>query len=37
MKKTLPFFYATFQCGRYDVFKKKIKKFFDPGKAKKRA
>ena len=33
----LPFFYATFQCGRYGVFKKKLKYFFDPEKVKKRA
>jgi hypothetical protein len=33
----LPFFNATFQCGRYGVFKKKIKVFFDPEKVKKRA
>ena len=37
-----PFFYATFQCGRYGVFKKiqknsKKKKFFDPEKIWKRA
>ena len=36
--KILPFFNATFQCGRYGVFKKKIKKtIFDPEKVKKRA
>ena len=33
----LPFFYATFQCGRYGVFKKKLKYFFDPEKVKKQA
>ena len=33
----LPFFYATFQCGRYGVFKKIKKKIFDPEKVKKRA
>ena len=33
----LPFFYATFQCGRYGVFKKNLKYFFDPEKVKKRA
>ena len=33
----LPFFYATFQCGRYGVFKKKFNFFFDPKKVKKRA
>jgi hypothetical protein len=33
----LSFFNATFQCGRYGVFKKKIKFFFDPVKVKKRA
>ena len=32
-----PFFYATFQCGRYGVFKKKFKFFFDPEKVKKQA
>ena len=26
----LPFFYATFQCGRYGIIKKKFKYFFDP-------
>ena len=31
----LPFFYATFQYGRYGVFKKKLKYFFDPEKVKK--
>ena len=36
-KKNLPLFYATFQCGRYDIFKKKFKFFFDPEKVKKRA
>ena len=36
-KKNLPLFYATFQCGRYDIFKKKFKKKFDPEKVKKRA
>ena len=36
-KKNLPFFYATFQCGRYGVFKKIKKNFFDPEKVKKRA
>ena len=35
-KKILPLFYATFQCGRYDIFKKKLKNF-DPEKVKKRA
>jgi hypothetical protein len=34
-KKTL--FYATFQCGRYSVFKKNLTFFFDPEKVKKRA
>ena len=29
--------YATFQCGRYSVFKKILKKNFDPEKVKKRA
>jgi hypothetical protein len=33
----LPFFYATFQCGRYGVFKKIKKNNFDPEKVKKRA
>ena len=33
----LHFFNATFQCGRYNLFKKKFKKVFDPGKVKKRA
>ena len=33
----LPFFYATFQCGRYGVFNKNLKYFFDPEKVKKRA
>ena len=33
----LPFFYATFQCGRYGVFKKILKFFFDPEKVKKQA
>ena len=33
----LPFFYATFQCGRYGVFKIFLKYFFDPEKVKKRA
>ena len=33
----LPFFYATFQCGRYGDFKKILKYFFDPEKVKKRA
>ena len=33
----LPFFYATFQCGRYGVFKKNLKTFFDPEKVKKQA
>ena len=33
-KKILPFFYATFQCGGYGVFKK-IKKKIDPKKVKK--
>ena len=32
----LPFFYATFQCGRYGVFKKKLKIFFTPKKWKNR-
>ena len=32
-----PFFYATFQCGRYGVFKKIKKKKFDPEKVKKQA
>ena len=36
-KKILPLFYATFQCGRYSVFKKKLKIFFDPKKVKKQA
>ena len=36
-KKKLPLFYATFQCGRYDIFKKIQKKIFDPEKVKKRA
>jgi hypothetical protein len=36
-KKFLPFFNATFKFGRYGVFKKKIKKIFDPEKVKKRA
>ena len=36
-KKKLTFFYATFQCGRYGVFKKNLKYFFDPKKVKKRA
>ena len=31
-KKKIPFFYATFQCGRYGVFKKNLKFFFDPEK-----
>ena len=31
----LPFFNATFQCGRYGVFKKKFKYSFDPEKVKK--
>ena len=31
----LPFFNATFQCGRYGVFKKNLKYFFDPKKVKK--
>ena len=26
-KKKLPLFYATFQCGRYDIFKKKLNFF----------
>ena len=29
------FYYATFQCGRYGIFKKKFKNFFDPEKLKK--
>ena len=33
----LPFFYATFQCGRYGVFKKFFKYFFDLEKVEKRA
>jgi hypothetical protein len=33
----LPLFYATFQCGRYAVFKKNLKTFFDPEKVKKQA
>jgi hypothetical protein len=28
----LPFFYATFQCGRYGVFKKYLNFFFGPKK-----
>ena len=36
-KKKLPLFYATFQCGRYDIFKEIFKKNFDPEKVKKRA
>ena len=32
----LPFFNATFQCGRYGVFKKNLKFFFGPEKVKKR-
>ena len=32
-----PLFYATFQCGRYDIFEKKFKFFFDPEKVKKHA
>ena len=32
----LPFFNATFQCGRYGVFKKNFKQIFDPEKVKKR-
>ena len=35
IKKILPFFYATFQCGCYGVFKKKLKYFFDPERASK--
>ena len=31
-----PLFYATFQCGRYDIFKTKLI-FFDAEKVKKRA
>ena len=31
-KKKLPFFYATFQCGRYSVFKKNLKFFLTPKK-----
>jgi hypothetical protein len=34
-KKKIPFLYATFQCGRYGVFKKKLKYFFGPEKVKK--
>ena len=33
----LPLFYATFQCGRYSVFKKSLKSFFYPEKVKKQA
>jgi hypothetical protein len=33
----LPFFYATFQCGRYSVFKKIKNIIFDPKKVKKQA
>ena len=33
----LPFFYATFQCGRYGVFRKNLTFFFDPEIVKKRA
>ena len=33
----LPSFNATFQCGRYGVFKKILKYFFDPEKVKKGA
>ena len=33
-KYFLPFFYATFQCGRYNVFKKTIFFFFDHKKLK---
>ena len=33
----LHFFYATFHCERYSVFKKELKEFFDPEKVKKRA
>jgi len=33
----LPFFNATFQCGLNGVFKKKLKKIFNPEKVKKRA
>jgi hypothetical protein len=33
----LTLFYATFQCGRYCVSKKKLKKIFDPEKVKKLA
>ena len=29
------FYYATFQCGRYGIFKKIIEYFFDPEKLKK--
>ena len=36
-KNFLPFFNVTFQCGRYNLFKEKFKKVFDPGKVKKRA
>ena len=31
----MPFFYATFHCGRYGVFKKNLKYFFDPEKVEK--
>ena len=31
----LPFFKATFQCGRYGVFRKKLEFFFDAEKVKK--
>ena len=34
-KNFLPLFYATFQCGRYGVFKKILTFFFDPEKVKK--
>jgi hypothetical protein len=33
--KKIPFFNATFQCGRYGIFKKNLKYFFDPEKVKK--
>jgi hypothetical protein len=32
----LTFFFATFQCGHYDIFKKILNIFFDPEKVKKR-
>ena len=34
-KKKIPSFYETFQCGRYDIFKKNLKIFFEPEKVKK--